>query len=244
MIKKSLFMFVITILSTTILFPSDYRGWGNIKTALEDGNGSEFVKKLKLPSYHFSSVEEAYNWVTSHFLYESDPNPPDIWKSSSVLYLDIILKNFCKGDCEDFSILLCALLRFHTSGGISDNKVWVAVGKVKYGIHAWVEYIDNNDIIWVLDPIDGIRTDSRISRFKFNDKWVIPLHDVKNCNIFNWGELKRHFPQEWKIKIYSPIIVILFSHLFIEFSTSSKIVYLFYLIFLSSVLYLIIILVG
>jgi len=40
------------------------------------------------------------------------------------------------GDCDDTAILLCALLRAY---GIPPNRVWVAVGDVPGGGHAWVD---------------------------------------------------------------------------------------------------------
>jgi hypothetical protein len=64
-------------------------------------------------------------------LWEADPYPPgDVWASSDQQYAEITpgIQGSGTGDCEDFSILLCALLRFHTQGGIPADRVWVQAG--------------------------------------------------------------------------------------------------------------------
>ena len=192
-----------------LILPFNYRGWGNIRDALEDGDGSEFIKNIGLSKHHFSSVEEAYTWVKSHVIFKNDPDPPDVWDPSTSLFVEIKLNGLGGGDCEDFSILLVALLRFHTSGGIPDDRVWVTVGQVRYGVHAWVEYLDEDGALWTLDQQDGITINNPISRFKFNDRGVSPLNDIKYGSMFNWSLFKRVFPYEWGSKIVSPLITIL-----------------------------------
>lgn len=56
------------------------------------------------------------------------------------------------GDCEDFSILLCSLLR---ANGWSTNEVYVVLGKNEGGYHAWVK-IDLGLLGWYhLEPQAG-----------------------------------------------------------------------------------------
>jgi hypothetical protein len=52
------------------------------------------------------------------------------------------------GDCEDFSILLCSLLR---SNGWETNSVYVVVGKQNNQYHAWVKLIWN-DLQYNIEP--------------------------------------------------------------------------------------------
>lgn len=231
------------IFLSMLILPFNYSGWGNIRNALEDGDGSEFIKNIGLSKHHFSSVEEAYTWCRSHIIFENDPNPPDVWEPSTSLFLEILLNGKGRGDCEDFSILLCAFLRFHTSGGIPDDRVWVAIGQVRYGVHAWVEFLDKDGVLWILDPLDDTKLNNPISRFEFNDRWVNPLNDIKYASIFNWGLFKRVLPYEWESKIYSSLIIILLSYLFIEVVVQNKTSYLFYMLFFISIISIIIMLV-
>ena len=226
------------ILLLNLIYPTNYRGWGNIKKPLEDGDGSEFIKNIGLSRHYFSSVQEAYLWVKSHVIYTEDPNPPDVWETSTSLFFKILVNGLGRGDCEDISILLCALLRFHTSGGIPDDRVWVAIGQVQYGVHAWVEYLNKDGVLLVLDPLEIIKSNNTISRFKFNDKWVDQLNDIKYRSIFHWNLFKRDFPYEWTSKIVSPLLIIFSSYLFIEFIINIKTKYLFYSLLLLCTFYI------
>lgn len=111
----------------------EYWGWEVIRPALLDGEGAEFVKPIPgLPSEPFyaatemEAVQAAANWVAYQISYEPDPDPPgDVWTSSDQQYAEITpgVGGSGTGDCEDYSILLCALLRFHTQGGIPASRV-------------------------------------------------------------------------------------------------------------------------
>lgn len=85
------------------------------------------------------------DWVGSKidYRYDSDVHgEKDFWQFSNET---IQLKT---GDCEDFSILLCSLLR---SNGWETDSVYVVVGEQNNQYHAWVRLIWN-DIQYNIEP--------------------------------------------------------------------------------------------
>jgi len=73
------------------------------------------------------------NWVGNNIKYEHDDavhGVRDYWQLGRET---VVLKT---GDCEDFSILLCSLLR---AAGYSPDDVYVVIGKNPNGYHAWVK---------------------------------------------------------------------------------------------------------
>jgi len=242
---KSILALIILIITVRFYFPFEYRGWNNIKDALADGDGSEFVMNIGLPSDRFSTFEEAFSWVISHMSYKSDPNPPDVWTSSTNLYTKIVIEGQGRGDCEDYAILLCALLRYHTSGGISEDRVWVAVDQVPGGVHAWVQYIDEDGIQWNLDPLyKVIKHGNPIVRLTFNDKWVYPINDVKQGKMFYWNSYSREISNKWLQFMMPPIFLIFITFVFLKIVTIIDLAYYFYSLLLLSLLYLIILFVS
>ena len=85
------------------------------------------------------------DWVGNKIEYRYDSEvhgERDFWQFSNET---IQLKT---GDCEDFSILLCSLLR---SNGWETDSVYVIVGKQNNQYHAWVRLIWN-DIQYNIEP--------------------------------------------------------------------------------------------
>jgi transglutaminase-like putative cysteine protease len=73
------------------------------------------------------------NWVGSNIQYRHDDEVNgvrDYWQFGKET---VALKT---GDCEDFSILLCSLLR---AAGYSPDNVYIVIGKNQNGYHAWVK---------------------------------------------------------------------------------------------------------
>ena len=73
------------------------------------------------------------NWVGNNIQYEYDDDVygvRDYWQFGKET---VALKT---GDCEDFSILLCSLLR---AAGYSPDEVYIVIGKNQNGYHAWVK---------------------------------------------------------------------------------------------------------
>jgi hypothetical protein len=69
------------------------------------------------------------NWVASNVQYEEDPGG-EYWKLPCETIRD------GRGDCEDYAILLCSLLRH---SGYDAESVYVIVGHSEVGGHAWVK---------------------------------------------------------------------------------------------------------
>lgn len=86
------------------------------------------------------------NWVGNNIQYNHDEDVygvPEYWQFGKET---VSLKT---GDCEDFAILLCSLLR---AAGYSSNDVYVVIGKNDQGYHAWVK-INLDTIGWYnLEP--------------------------------------------------------------------------------------------
>lgn len=138
--KRVLFIISVAALVTVLIMPAstaladEYWGWDAIRPALLDGDGAEFVVN-KNYGITFSGVSElekvlaAADWVAFHMTYEHDPDPPgDVWTNSDQQFDEIIISSNGTGDCEDFSILLCALMRF--SIGVPADRVWVQAGLI------------------------------------------------------------------------------------------------------------------
>ena len=85
------------------------------------------------------------DWVGNAIQYRSDSEihgERDYWQfSNETIQLET-------GDCEDFSILLCSLLR---SNGWSTDNVFVIVGEQNTQYHAWVRLVWN-DIQYNIEP--------------------------------------------------------------------------------------------
>jgi len=111
----------------------DFEGWDEIRPALKDGDGAEFVVDMSYGvtfsgDTEFDEVLAAANWVAENMEYVPDPVPPgDVWTDSYQQFEEII-NDSGTGDCEDFSILLCALMRFVV--GVPANRVWVQGGLI------------------------------------------------------------------------------------------------------------------
>ena len=85
------------------------------------------------------------DWVGNRIQYRSDSEihgEREYWQfSNETMQLET-------GDCEDFSILLCSLLR---SNGWSTDNVYVVVGEQNGQYHAWVRLVWN-DIQYNIEP--------------------------------------------------------------------------------------------
>jgi len=127
------------ILLSSFVLAHDFVGWEEIRPALKDGDGVEFVVDgnyggIQFPGdTEFEKVLAAANWVAYHMDYEDDPYPPgDVWTDLDQQFKEITdgVENSGTGDCEDIAILLCALMRFVI--GVPANRVWVQAGIVSY----------------------------------------------------------------------------------------------------------------
>ena len=208
---RKIVVFTVIVMSIMLLgnlaIAEDFEGWDEIRPALKDGDGAEFVVDidygLEFPGdTEFEKVLAAANWVAGNMEYEPDPNPPgDIWTSSDWQFAEIDPDNNIKGtgDCEDFSILLCALMRFVI--GVPANRVWVQGGILSVpGVapedtppifgHAYVVYKAERRGIFYIEPQWGgypyrgsfpsiTHWDTRppvlageSAMLRFNDEWV------------------------------------------------------------------------
>ena len=132
---RKIVVFTVIVMSIMLLgnlaIAEDFEGWEEIRPALKDGDGAEFVVDidygLEFPGdTEFEKVLAAANWVAGNMEYEPDPDPPgDVWTASDQQFAEIT-NGGGTGDCEDFSILLCALMRFVI--GVPANRVWVQGG--------------------------------------------------------------------------------------------------------------------
>jgi transglutaminase-like putative cysteine protease len=73
------------------------------------------------------------NWVGDNIVYRHDEDVYGVREYWQFGKETLALKT---GDCEDFSILLCSLLR---AAGYSADDVYVVIGKKADGYHAWVK---------------------------------------------------------------------------------------------------------
>jgi len=161
---------IILALTTVLLLSgsvaaADYEGWDEIRPALIDGEGSEFVVNTTYDvkftgDTEFEKVLSAANWVAYHMDYESDPDPPrDVWTPSNDQFAEISPGVNGTGDCEDFAILLCALMRFNV--GVPADRVWVQGGILVVPVeeqkppifgHAYVVYKAERGGIFYIEP--------------------------------------------------------------------------------------------
>ena len=169
--RKTLVLVVIIsiMLLGNLAIATDFVGWEQIRPALKDGDGAEFVVDidygLEFPGdTEFEKVLAAANWVAYYMDYEYDQDPPgDVWTASDQQFAEITIgvEGSGTGDCEDFSILLCALMRFVI--GVPANRVWVQGGLVSapgvvpeetppiFG-HAYVVYKAKKGGIFYIEP--------------------------------------------------------------------------------------------
>ena len=73
------------------------------------------------------------NWVGSNIQYRHDDEVHGVREYWQFGKETLTLKT---GDCEDFSILLCSLLR---AAGYSPDDVYIVIGENQNGYHAWVK---------------------------------------------------------------------------------------------------------
>jgi hypothetical protein len=73
------------------------------------------------------------NWVGNNIQYKHDEDVYGVREYWQFGKETVSLKT---GDCEDFAILLCSLLR---AAGYSSDDVYVVIGKNAQGYHAWVK---------------------------------------------------------------------------------------------------------
>jgi len=163
-----------------VALADNYEGWDAIRPLLKDGAGDEFIRPiLGLSPYEFSAssefdaVQAAASWISTNMTYEADVG--EVWTSSDQQYVEVPRR----GDCEDYSILLCALLRFHTQGGIPPDRVWVSAnlvtqpGEGVVAAHAWVGYKLEVGGLAYIEPQTGIMYRGRPhGMLNFNDQWV------------------------------------------------------------------------
>ena len=154
------------ILLSSFVLAHDYSGWDEIRPCLKDGDGAEFVVDtdydIEFPgATEFDQVLAAANWVADNMTYEDDPDDPgDVWTDSDQQFAEIT-NGGGTGDCEDFAILLCALMRFVID--VPANRVWVQGGLISapnvapevtppiFG-HAYVVYKAERRGIFYIEP--------------------------------------------------------------------------------------------
>lgn len=188
---------LVTLFSSAALGYQAY-GWDEIRACLLDGDGAEFIVPVSWTppaGTEFEQVLAAANYVANRLTYTSDPAEyGDVWTSADSIG--------SSGDCEEFAILLCSLMRF--SIGIPADRVWVQVGFITqtnggetssgppiYG-HAYVGYrgehgVWNIEPQWGNNPYLAVYRGSKpsvthwsqtflpggeSSMLKFNDAWV------------------------------------------------------------------------
>lgn len=113
------------------------------------------------------------NWVGDNIQYRHDDavyGVRDYWQFGKETV------NLRTGDCEDFAILLCSLLR---AAGYSPDDVYVVIGKNPNGYHAWVK-INLESIGWYnLEPQengwatlvgDFLTLSNYQAQYEFNDQ--------------------------------------------------------------------------
>jgi predicted transglutaminase-like cysteine proteinase len=104
---------------------------------------NEVLKDLTLKLKDWIALR---NWVGNNIQYKHDEDVYGVREYWQFGKETVSLKT---GDCEDFAILLCSLLR---AAGYSPNDVYVVIGKNDQGYHAWVK-INLDTIGWYnLEP--------------------------------------------------------------------------------------------
>lgn len=169
------------LVPATPAFADDYSGWDTIRPLLVDGRGDEFVRPISglapnafIGATELEAVQAAVNWVATSYNYVEDVG--EVWTSSDQMY------RILAGDCEDWAILLTALLRFHTQYGgqvISADKVWVAINLVTapgvgvVAAHAWVGYkLNKGGKIHIEPGFTGLYRGKPNGMLNFNDESV------------------------------------------------------------------------
>jgi hypothetical protein len=138
------------LLVATPALADEYEGWEEIRPALVDGEGNEFVTPVgagqESAGYWIGWVAEQAqtpgNWVV---------DTVETWTASDQMFTKL------QGDCEDWAILLCALLRFHTpDGGVPADRVWISVNLVTapglgvVAAHAWVGFkLERGGLVYI-----------------------------------------------------------------------------------------------
>jgi predicted transglutaminase-like cysteine proteinase len=148
---------------------------------------------LGAPPYELSQTgfDEIRDWVAYTVNYKSDERE-DYWQSSEETL------NLRTGDCEDFSILLCSLLRAY---GIDAEQVFVVLGDDGYGEgHAFIIEDWNQEGDWQrIEPQASSRSSSGwLGSFETDldaelDKYDITLafndlYYFDNSYSFSWSE--------------------------------------------------------
>jgi len=129
-----IFGVIMLMLLPSFALADEYEGWDEIRPALLDGDGAEFVVDTTYGDLEFTGTESqkvlaAANWVAYHMAYdEDDPPGEDVWTASDQQFAEITpgVQYLGTGDCEDFAILLCALARFVV--GVPADRIWVQAG--------------------------------------------------------------------------------------------------------------------
>jgi len=183
--KGKISLTIILAVTMAMLLPGiavahDYEGWDVIRPLLLDGDGAEFVEPIPgLASNEFSAATEfeavkaAAEWIATNMEYDADVG--EVWTSSDQQYAE----DPRKGDCEDYAILLTALLRFHTQEGIPADRVWVSSNLVTepgagvVAAHAWVGYkLERGGMAYVEPQTGQLYRGRPKGMLNFNDEWV------------------------------------------------------------------------
>jgi len=161
------------LLVATPALADEYEGWEEIRPALVDGEGNEFVTPVgagqESAGYWIGWVAEQAqtpgNWVV---------DTVETWTASDQMFTKL------QGDCEDWAILLCALLRFHTpDGGVPADRVWISVNLVTapglgvVAAHAWVGFkLERGGLVYIEPGTGYIYRGRPQGMLSFNDEWV------------------------------------------------------------------------
>jgi len=168
---------LLVLVMAPIVSADETVGWHDIRAGLTDGNGAEFVVNTTYPILISGTTEgqkvvNATHWVHDNIVYTADV--VETWMSSNQTYGQIdanwdgIVDGTATGDCEEYAILLCALLRFNV--GVLPSRVWVATS----GTHATVQYVAPSGMKYNLDPTnDWILPGGAPGKIKFNDEWAV-----------------------------------------------------------------------
>lgn len=172
--------------ATKFVQPNNQRVQKTLKEILE--NKSPFE----------SDLQAIRNWVATNIQYESDPQKPPLririrnWithlnHSDYWHYPEETIKNR-KGDCEDFAILLCSLLRAY---GYSPEEVYVVLGIDSNDTgHAFV--VLKEDGKWrYIEPqalrgwfnYEGWDADRALNEYKIN--FVLNDRDFSHTTVFS-----------------------------------------------------------
>jgi len=151
----------------------DYLGWRRVRTALADGKGDEFVRRLgNLRRDNFNgeteleAVRRAALWFSLHAVPRQIPPSYGLALGAADTIFQTIQTGFNpKAPLSEatFSILLCSALRFHTAGGLPPDRVFVALNlqpheRLKHRVtvqKAWVLYRSPDQKWWHILPQYG-----------------------------------------------------------------------------------------